>query len=241
MTERSVGKSLAAVLETLRISAPTMVEGAVGRARREDCDRRLASWSKRLVEHAGISLTVTGLETVPADETFVVMSNHQSNYDIPVLFAAFPRTLRMVAKTELFRIPVFGPALTAAEFIEIDRGHRERALASLRVAREKLRSGINVWIAPEGTRSHTGRLGTFKKGGFLLALETGTRILPVALEGTRDVLPADAAILRRGRAVSVRFLPPIDAPAYGVERRDELVAAVRSAIEGALPAALRSR
>ncbi len=241
----SLPLSALVVAETLRICAPTVAEAAVGRLTRAACDRRLQDWSERLVRHAGIELDVHGAEHVGShgaagDETFVVMSNHQSHYDIPVLYRAFPGRLRMVAKTELYRIPIFGRAVRAAEFIEIDRFDREKSRKSLELAKERLRSGVHVWIAPEGTRSRDGRLRPFKKGGFILALETGTRILPVTIDGTRHVLPPRTARLRAGHRVAVTFHAPVDPAPFGIERRDALVAHVRSAIASALPEELRS-
>src|SRR5690606_25848764 len=106
--------------ETLAISAPTLVEAMVGRVRRPVCDERLDRWSRRLLQQAEVTLDVRGYERVPQDETFILMSNHRSLYDIPVLFQAFPRTLRMVAKSELFRVPIWGPAMRVAGFIEVD-------------------------------------------------------------------------------------------------------------------------
>ena len=141
----------------------------------------------------------------------------------------------MIAKKELYAIPIFGRAMRAAEFIEVDRGDHQRAIESMKAAAAKLRSGVNVWIAPEGTRSATGALGPFKKGGFVLALETRTRILPVTIVGTRDVLPLHAMQVRRGQRVDAVFHPPIDPARYGWERRDELVDLVRRAIAGSLP------
>jgi 1-acyl-sn-glycerol-3-phosphate acyltransferase len=171
--------SARAVAETLAISAPTMLDSVLGRGSFEACDARLSTWSRRVVEAARIELSLGGREHLAAarpGETFVIMSNHRSHYDIPVLFDALRgRTLRMVTKTELFRIPLFGPAMRAAGFIEIDRGNRERAIASLREAKRTLARGVDVWIAPEGTRTRDAVLAPFKKGGFVLALETGLR------------------------------------------------------------------
>jgi 1-acyl-sn-glycerol-3-phosphate acyltransferase len=168
------------------------------------------------------------------------MSNHQSLFDIPMLFQALrPMTLRMVAKTELYKIPVFGRTLTIAEFVELDRGDKGRARESLALAQRRLKSGINVWIAPEGTRSPTGRLAPFKGGGFKLALDTGARILPVTIEGTRHVMAAKARKVRRGERVDVTVHAPIDPQPFGRERRAELVALVRAAITSALPEDLR--
>jgi 1-acyl-sn-glycerol-3-phosphate acyltransferase len=216
--------------ETLAISAPTVVDAARGRLTMETCDVRLDRWSRRLLEQADVTLDVRGRERIPDGETFVVMSNHRSLYDIPVLFQAFPRRLRMVAKSELFRVPVWGAAMRAAGFIEVDRKRRERAIASLKEARATLDRGVNVWIAPEGTRSRTGALGKFKLGGFMLALDTARRILPVAVRGTEGILAADGANVARGARVEVEFGDPIDPAVYGVERRDELVEKVRVTI-----------
>lgn len=220
--------------ETLAISAPTVIEAFQGRVKRPICDDRLARWSRRLLEQAEVRLDVHGYERLPQDETFILMSNHRSLYDIPVLFQAFPRTLRMVAKTELFRVPIWGQAMRAAGFIEVDRKNRVRAIESLRAARATLDSGVNVWIAPEGTRSRTGALARFKTGGFMLAIETGTRILPVAVRGTEHILPADGALVRRGASVRVDFGEPVDANAFGLAKRGELIESVRHAMTSLL-------
>src|SRR5262252_9168914 len=110
-----------AVAETARISVPTLIEGLSGKLTAAGCDERLMLWSRRLLEQAGITLRVEGLERLPADEAFVVMSNHQSHYDIPVMFQALQRRVRMVAKKELYRLPVFAGAMRLAGFVEIDR------------------------------------------------------------------------------------------------------------------------
>lgn len=225
--------------ETLAISAPTLVEAMAGRVSRPVCDDRLDRWSRRLLEQADVRLDVHGYERLPADETFILMSNHRSLYDIPVLFQAFPRTLRMVAKAELFRVPIWGQAMRVAGFIEVDRKNRVRAIESLRSARATLDSGVNVWIAPEGTRSRTGALGRFKTGGFMLAIETNTRILPVAIRGTEQILPADGALIRRGAQVRVDFGEPIDAAAFGLAKRGELIDSVREAMASMLDGSAR--
>jgi 1-acyl-sn-glycerol-3-phosphate acyltransferase len=240
MADGSIPLALLVIAETLRISAPTMAEAAFGRLTRAAVDRRLADWSARLLREAAVDLEVHGSEHAGnAGETFVVMSNHQSHFDIPVLYQVFPRCMRMVAKTELYKIPIFGSAVRAAEMIEVDRGNKERARESIALAKERLASGINVWIAPEGTRSTTGKLGSFKKGGFILALDTGARILPITINGTRHVLPPHTARVRKGQHVRVDFHAPIDPRPFSIERRDELVAVVRSTIESALPPELR--
>ena len=227
-----------AILETAWISAPTVLDGVTGRLTAETCDARLDSWSRRLLYQARIRVGVSGLENLPAGESFVIMSNHQSLYDIPTVYQALrPRRVRMVAKTELFRVPVWSAAMRAAGFVEVDRQDRERAIASLREARRAITSGTNIWIAPEGTRSATGKLARLKKGGFHLALDTGTRILPLSISGTRAVLVARGFTVHPGALVSVVVQAPVDPASYGAEGLERLIYAVRQAILSGLPGA----
>lgn len=219
--------ALYAVAQTFRVSAPTMVEAALGRVRLEVCDQRLDLWSRRLIERAAIALRRHG-PTPDWSRRYVVMSNHQSHYDIPVLFQVIEGRMRMVTKTELFRIPVFGAAMRGAGFVEIDRADRERAIASLKDAADKLRTGTHIWIAPEGTRSRDGSLGPLKKGGFLLAKDTGAAILPIALRGTIDVLRRGAITVRRGRRVDVTYGEPLATESASI---DWLMAEVRGFLE----------
>ncbi len=219
------------VVETLRICVPTVLEASTGRGGEMDLyDQRIDEWSRRLVGFADINLMVTGQEHVAPGEAFVVMSNHQSHYDIIVLFRALQNRMRMVAKKELFKIPVFAGAMRVAGFVEIDRHDRQRAVQALQGAIDALAAGTSIWIAPEGTRSETGELGPFKKGGFHLALDSGARILPVTLRGTREILRPHDWRVHAGREVHVTISEPIDPKAYGKDRREELMQAVREAI-----------
>jgi len=202
-------------------------DGALGRLTPEVCDERLDSWSGRLLEQAKIELSARGLENMPQGESFVIMSNHQSLYDIPAIYQALKCRIRMVAKTELFRVPVWATAMRASGFIEVDRQNRQRAIESLARAKEAIKAGTSIWIAPEGTRSRSGRLGPFKKGGFHLALDTGARILPVSIDGSREVLVARTWNVRPGAQVVVTVSPPVDPAEFGEDRRDELMDAVR--------------
>ncbi len=230
----SLALSVRNVYETLAISFPTMLEAFGGRVTRAVCDERLARWSHAVVDNARIQLEVTGRENLGDGDTYLVMSNHQSHYDIPVLFYVMGPNLRMIAKKELFDVPIFGNALRAAGFVEIDRGDRDAAIRNLQQAHALLESGTHVWIAPEGTRSSTGRLGPFKKGAFYLALNAELPILPVTLSGTRDVLPAHGVFSSAGAKVRVTIHPTIDTRPFagrGKEGRDELMETVRAALE----------
>ena len=234
---RSLSLSLVNIAETLRICVPTVFEAATGHVDRHDCDDRLSRWCWRVLEHADIRLTVRGREHVDTGATYVVMSNHQSLYDVPVIFCVLGGRMRMVAKEELFRVPIFGAAMREAGFIFIDRSNRNRAIRSLGVAKSELEKGTCVWIAPEGTRSRDGALGPFKKGGFHLALETRTPVLPITVKGTRNVLRAKGVRSLRGVAVEVVLHEPVAPDAYlamGRGGRDAMMAEVRRRIESAL-------
>jgi 1-acyl-sn-glycerol-3-phosphate acyltransferase len=219
-----------AILETAWISAPTVLQASLGKLTTDTCDRRLDSWSRRLLEQARISVEARGLEHLAPGETYVVMSNHQSLYDIPVIFQTLTLRVRMVAKTELFRVPVWAQAMRAAGFVEVDRQNRHRAVESLDNARHALETGTSIWIAPEGTRSDSGELLPFKKGGFHLALGTGARILPVSIDGTRNALVARGFNVKNGAQVKVTVHAPIDPGDFGRERRAELIEHVRHVI-----------
>lgn len=232
---KSLALSLLNVYETLAISWPTVVDAALDRVTKETCDARLDRWSRRVVRHLEADVEVIGREHVASGKTFLVMSNHQSHYDIPVLFTILGPNIRMIAKKELFKLPIFGPAIHNAGFISIDRSNRHAAIESLRVARETIARGVHVWIAPEGTRSRTGDLLPFKKGGFQLALEGGLTVLPVSIQGTKHLLPVSGVRSTPGVPVRVVLHPPIDAaaPPYagaGRAGRDKLMADVKEAI-----------
>jgi 1-acyl-sn-glycerol-3-phosphate acyltransferase len=193
-----------------RVTAPTLVEAARGSLGRDAIDERARWFARQVIELLDIELVASGAEHVPR-RAVVYMSNHQSHLDIPMLYATLPSpTIRMLAKTELFRIPLWGGALRAAEFIEVDRGNHASAVSSIAYAARLLRDGVSIYLAPEGTRSRDGRIGKLKKGGFHLALGTGAPIVPVAIRGTIDILPRGARTMRSGQRVSVQIGAPID-------------------------------
>lgn len=192
-----------------RVTAPTLVDMVRGDTRRDAIDERARWFGRRVVDVLGVDLHVRG--TVPPDRTYVYMSNHQSHLDIPMLYASLPSpTIRMLAKKELFDIPLWGRGLRAAEFIEVDRGDHAKAMASIDYAARLLRDGVSIYLAPEGTRSRDGKIGKLKKGGFHLALGAGAPIVPVAIRGTIDILPRGGKRMQTGRRVDVTIGAPID-------------------------------
>jgi 1-acyl-sn-glycerol-3-phosphate acyltransferase len=240
MADGSLLITLRTCARTVEVCAPTALEALFRSIPREVCDARLASWSRDCLDIAGIDRFIEGTEHLVPGESYVVISNHQSTYDIMLLIDAYPGTLRMVSKKEMFDVPFVGRAMAAAEFVRLDRANREEAKESLRQAAARLASGVSVWIAPEGTRSPDGRLLPFKGGAFWLALETGARILPTTVVGSRDVLPSKGVRVRSGQRAGVRFHAPVDPREYGKQGRSELLARVRDAIAAGLPEELAS-
>ena len=162
---------------------------------------------------------------------YIIMSPHASHYDIPVSFVSLPGSIRMLAKKELFSIPLLGQAMRAAEFPSIDRSRRNRAVKDLEKARQMMESGIVLWAAPEGTRSPDGQLLPFKKGCFHLALDTQAVIVPVAIRGIHRVLPARTWQINLGQPVDVRVGTPIDTAGKSKDDIAEIMAGVRENLE----------
>lgn len=224
-----------AIRHTFIISWPTLIEALKKQVDPVICDRRLADWSRQLIRDARIDLSVSGLEHVQPDASYVVMSNHASLYDIPVLYCALPLRLRMAAKTELFRIPIWGSALRASGFIRIDRKRGAEARQALLEAGSAMQAaGMSLWVAPEGTRSVDGRLLPFKTGAFSLAMTAKIPILPVTLLGTSEVLGKQGRRVVLGRAVQVIVHPPLFPESFPVNPND-LVNQVRQVIQNVMP------
>ena len=156
-------------------------------------------WSWLVLRVAGISIKINGLKHIDPSQKYVFMVNHQSNIDIPVLVQTLSQfQLRWIAKKELLWVPFFGWAMWASKHITVDRSDPLDAAKSLQRAKERIAAGISVVVFPEGTRSRDGKLLRFKKGGFLLAAQTGAAIVPVTINGSGALLPAGAWRLRPG-------------------------------------------
>lgn len=212
----SIIDSLRVVGAMARITAPTLVDIARGSLARATVDERARWFGRRVIELLEIDLIATGMERVPPGRAYVYMSNHQSHLDIPMLYATLPSpTIRMLGKKELFRIPLWGRGLRAAEFVEVDRSNHTRAVQSIEYAAKLIRDGVSIYLAPEGTRSRDGRIGKLKKGGFHLAKDTKTPIVPVAIRGTIDILPRGSRTMHTGKNVEVTIGAPLP-----VEDRD---------------------
>ena len=220
-----------AILSTGILSGATVLDSIRGRLTLERGDEIVRTWSKQLLQQVDVRVRVRGLERIDTQKTYVVMSNHQSLYDIPTIFTALPLRIRMMAKAELFKVPLWSQAMKAAGFVPVHRGQGDRAMQDLRAAREALLRGINIWIAPEGTRSPDGQLLPFKPGGFVLSALAKVPVLPVTIDGTRNILPARALNFVKGVEVDVTVGEPVDPTNFARKERDRFVDTVRSQIQ----------
>jgi 1-acyl-sn-glycerol-3-phosphate acyltransferase len=146
------------------------------------------AWSWLILKTTGVRVAVKGLDRIVPGTTYVFVSNHQSIYDIPVIFASLPYQLRIIAKESLSRFPVLGWHLKRGGHLFVDRQNPDRA-GILRRWRQLVSEGLSLIIFAEGTRSADGHVAKFKAGSFLLAMEAGLPIVPLAVIGTRQVMP----------------------------------------------------
>ncbi|MDP3268226.1 MAG: lysophospholipid acyltransferase family protein [Legionella sp.] len=202
-------------------------------------DKTIHHWIDQLLNKVKVTYTVINpyhVEPKPGQPT-ILMCNHSSAYDIPLGFKAFPNhSIRMLAKKELAKIPLFGKGMSAAEFPFVDRRNRFQALKDLAYARKLMESGIIIWIAPEGTRSKDGTLARFKKGAFITAIEAKATIIPIGIRGAFNILPAKTLHFNLHEKAEIHIGKPIDAAQFTIENKDDLInqtyQAIKELVEG---------
>ncbi len=206
---------------------------ALTRPRSTWIDQAIRQWARLVVAAAGIDITTENAAVLDRHPHFILIANHTSYFDIPCLQAVVMQPLRFLAKKSLFVIPIFGWALQASGFVPIDRKDRRTAVRSFDRAAAQLRVGKSVVVFPEEGRSKTPEMKPFKRGAFLLALKAGIPIIPVAIRGTYEVLPAGRLSIRPG-PVTLIFGEPVLTSGMSVRQKDELAATTRGMIEGML-------
>lgn len=190
-------------------------------------------WGRLNVYATPALVTVFGRAHLDKSRSYVIVANHQSLFDILVIYGWMGIDLRWVMKKELRKIPLFGFCCEKLGHIMVDRTDTKAALAAINAARRKITGGTSVIFFPEGTRSRNGQLGPFKKGAFRFALDLGLPILPVTITGTRKILPPDSMDLLPGH-VKVIFHPAIETTSFSTEQLPELMARAKSAIQESL-------
>jgi 1-acyl-sn-glycerol-3-phosphate acyltransferase len=183
-------------------------------------------WGKSALWAAGARVRVEGLDRVPGEGPYIFMPNHQGMYDIFALLGHLPFEFKWLAKKELFSIPILGRAMAATGYISIDRTGTRETVEAMNDAARKIRDGVSVVLFPEGSRSPDGSIQPFKKGGFSLALKSGVPIVPVAISGSREIIPKDSYTIRPGE-IRIRIAPPVQTREKGTKDRSSLMEEVR--------------
>jgi 1-acyl-sn-glycerol-3-phosphate acyltransferase len=181
-----------------------------------------------------VFVKVSGRKNIRKGASYVVISNHQSIYDIFLIYGWLGIDIKWIMKKELAKIPGVGFGSKKVGHIFLDRSNSRVALESLNEAKKKLVNGISVVIFPEGTRSKTGQMSPFKKGAFKLALDLGLPLLPVSISGTKDILPTGSLNILPGK-VRMKIHEPIDITNYSEETLRDLIATSMQVIASGLP------
>jgi 1-acyl-sn-glycerol-3-phosphate acyltransferase len=194
---------------------------------------RIGMWSARTgVSLAGVRVKIVGVPLLDPKATYVFMCNHVSNIDPPLLLPRIPGRTSVMAKHELFKVPILGRAMRLASLVPVDRGNRDAGIAAVRTATEVVNRGIHMTIYVEGHRSYDGKMLPFKKGPFYLAEQCRVPVVPITISGTHYVMPKGRFAIKPG-LVTVIFHQPIPPEEFG--SRDDLMNKVRVAINGGLP------
>jgi 1-acyl-sn-glycerol-3-phosphate acyltransferase len=225
---RALVSSLAFVVYTFIGSVLALLSLLVDR--RGDSVLKLGRlWARAILATAGVKLDVRSRAHLDPKRPYVFMANHLSTVDIWAVLVAVPVPFSFIAKSQLGRIPLFGWAMRAGRFIFIDRKNPSLARKSIDEAARRIRGGQSVLIYPEGTRSRDGHLAPFKQGGFHLAIDSGADVVPVAIRGSREVMPRGTPLIRAGD-VSIEIAEPISTAGLGSADREQLVERVRGRI-----------
>ena len=226
---RTVLAYLAAMIFTPLISSMVIVSGLLGFKDRPGSifDWAPRVWSRILLAASGVQVVIHGDEHRRGAQ-HVFVGNHVSWFDVFVL-AGHLRWFKFVAKAELFRIPLFGPAMRRAGMIAVDRRNQKSARVSIQQAADRIHEGASLILFPEGTRGRTYALRPFKKGAFVLAIEAQAPVVPVAIHGTIEVQAKGRILVHPGR-INVHFLPPIATVGMTYDDRDALARAAYTRI-----------
>lgn len=211
---------------TAHTCGKSTIKYLLGVTSRKWCNEELQRWATRLLNLVKVNYKILNPYNVkPKHGTAtIIMCNHASLYDIPLSLKVFPdKSVRMLSKKEIANIPIMGKGMIAAEFPTIDRENRRQAIKDLERVKTMLEDDIVMWIAPEGTRSKDGKLGEFKKGAFITAISTKANIIPIAIVGANNILPARSKSFNLNQTVEIHIGKEIDTSQYSLSQKEELL------------------
>jgi 1-acyl-sn-glycerol-3-phosphate acyltransferase len=186
-------------------------------------------WGKVPLLANRVKVKVEGMEQLEGEGPYIFMSNHQGSFDIFALLGYLPFQFKWLAKKELFSIPFFGWTMAAAGYISIDREGTRKTVQSINEAARKMREGMSLVIFPEGSRSPNGSIQPFKKGGFTLAIRSKVPIIPIAITGSREIMPKEKLTATSGE-IKIRMDLPIETKNYSLKDRESLMERVNQVI-----------
>lgn len=231
-TLRTALTMLVLAVLTLVLGAIVIIAAALGVKHREGgvLDRLPRVWARGILWAAGVKVRIHGWEHVRDVQgrecgPFIFAGNHVSHFDILALVGNLPPHY-FVAKSELFKIPVFGAAIRAVGTIPIERANQKAAFGAYHVAAGRIKHGASVVVFPEGTRGTSYAIREFKKGPFVLAIQAGVPIVPCIVHGTIEVLPKKSLRVHPNR-VDVHLLEPVPTAGRTYGDRDEIATVVR--------------
>ncbi|MGZ3570260.1 MAG: lysophospholipid acyltransferase family protein [Thermodesulfobacteriota bacterium] len=186
-------------------------------------------WGKTALLANRVKVKIEGTEHLNGEGPYIFMSNHQSYYDVFALLGHLPYQFKWLVKKELFSIPFLGWTMAAVGYISVDRGGTRDTVEAMNEAAQKIRDGMSVTIFPEGSRSPDGSIQPFKKGGFTLAIKSKVPIVPIAIDGSRDIMPKDKFTVTSGE-IRILMDRPIETESYSLKDREVLMKRVRETI-----------
>ncbi|MFN8008656.1 MAG: lysophospholipid acyltransferase family protein [Terriglobia bacterium] len=182
---------------------------------------------------AGIQIKLSGKENILPGQNFIFLANHQSYCDPPALVYSIPLDVRLILKKELRRLPLIGYILHLGGFVFIDRKDRRQSVEAMKQAVRQLASKESFLIYPEGTRTRTGKMGPFKKGPFMMAIESGVPIIPISVSGSYLIMPPHRFKITPGK-ISIRFHPSIQTKGLSLADRGTLTEQIWNTIASGL-------
>ena len=192
-------------------------------------DEVLYDWLNPMVDMAGVNFVTTGVEKIPENEPIIYTPNHAGAFDIPAIVLTAPKPPIFMAKKELGKIPVLKNWMDAVDCVFVDRNNKTSAHSSLQQAIDAVKDGRSIVVFPEGTRSKTGELGEFRGGAMKIAMETGAKVVPVLLEGTRDRLEQTGNVT--AGTVYVTYLDPVETKGLTKEDFFKMPGEIRAMIQ----------
>jgi 1-acyl-sn-glycerol-3-phosphate acyltransferase len=225
---RIVWVFLWAALATIIVFIPIVITGVLSRT------GNLAFsisklWAYTMLAVSFVRTEIKNKEKILKGTSYIIISNHQSLYDILALVTTLGIQYRWFIKNEILKIPLFGYALYASRNIFIDRSNTARAIESINRGIDRLPRGVSIMVFAEGTRSPDGQISEFKKGGFVTAIRRKIHILPVSVNGSRRILPKGSFVVKPGK-IQVVIGDPIDTSGYDADKVQELIDKTRQAV-----------